>query len=432
MKFGGTSVGDGAAFKRAARIAADEARKRPTAVVVSAMRGVTDTLLGYAEATANGQTPDRTSTGATREGSLSELHRSLYSRHLLAAREAVNEEHLPEVEKRIFHLLAQLSERINDRGISDDHEARAAEVATHGERLSAEILAGAMKSLGGVIEAAVAEDPIVTDSEFGEADICASRTRERCSENVSPLLEAGVAAVVPGYVGRTPEGRVTTLGRGGSDLSATAIGRALDAFEVWIMSDVNGILDADPRLVPEAATLPQLSYREAHLFAGLGAKVLHPKTMEPVAEAGIEVRVRNTFEPETDGTRISSRECGEGVRCVALRSGLSVERIAFANAADERIFCVIGTSGDEICVLADDDAGGEAAAIVGIGSPRDEDLVRGLGRLAEEGVRPLWAGNIASGLVFVVEAEVSREALCALHGSLVVEREEVLAGEAVA
>ena len=140
-----------------------------------------------------------------------------------------------------------------------------------------------------------------------------------------PCWNVIIVAVVPGYVGRSPEGEPTTLGRGGSDLSATVLGRALGSPEVWIMSDVDGVLDADPRLVPGASLMPRLSYREAGVFAGLGAKVLHPRTMEPAEEAGIEVFVRNTFAPEGPGTHVTGFEPGAGVRCVALGQNVAME-----------------------------------------------------------------------------------------------------------
>jgi aspartate kinase len=214
------------------------------------MSGTTDTLLGYADATSGRK--GLTRTGATREGSLAELYRTLAERHLLAAREVVSPEHLPAVEERLRAQLADLVEAFD--GLQENPAARRARIAVHGERLSAEIVAGALKSLG-VPAAVVERDPIATDSSFDGAEVDAAETRSRCSRFVAPLLEGGAVAVVPGYVGRSPDGLETTLGRGGSDLSATVVGRALEAGEVWIMSDVDGVLDADPRLVPEAAAV---------------------------------------------------------------------------------------------------------------------------------------------------------------------------------
>ena len=398
IKFGGTSVGSGAAFARAAAIAAEAARERPVAIVVSAMSGTTDTLLGFADATSGRK--GRIFTGATLEGSLAELYRTLAERHLLAAREVVSPEHLPGVEERLRALLADLVEAFD--GLQENPAARRAGIAVHGERLSAEIVAGALKSLG-VPAAVVERDPIATDSSFDGAEVDAAETRSRCSRFVAPLLEGGAVAVVPGYVGRSPDGLETTLGRGGSDLSATVVGRALGAEEVWIMSDVDGVLDADPRLVPEAARLPRLSYEEAGLFASLGAKVLHPKTMEPASEAGIEVLVANTFNPESPGTRVSGLAPGEGIRCLALRRRFKAE-----------IPCAPGHKR-------------EAAAVICIGSPAAGDLERGQRCLRENGIAPLHAGAAAAGLVFIVFADAAEEALRALHGGLLSSAEKVVA-----
>jgi aspartate kinase len=389
IKFGGTSVGDGARFSRAAGIALEAASDRPVAVVVSAMSGTTDALLGYADATTGRS--GRTSTGATCEGSVAELHRALSERHLRAAREAVSAEYLPEVERRLLALLKDLVRTLDEP--LENPAARRAGIAAHGERLSAEILAGAIRSAGAPA-AVVAEDPIATNAGFDGAHVDPDGTQRRCSRLVAPLVEEGTVAVVPGYVGRSPEGMPTTLGRGGSDLSATVLGKALGSREVWIMSDVDGVLDADPRLVPEATLMPRLSYREAGLFAALGAKVLHPKTMEPASEAGIEVRVRNTFNLDCTGTRVSEYEDTRGVRCVALRRRFAVEAP-----------CAPGHKR-------------KAAAVVCIGVPDEGDLTRGLRCLREAGISTLHAGPAMAGLVFVVGAESAVEALRALHAGL--------------
>jgi aspartate kinase len=402
IKFGGTSVGGGTQFVRAATIAAEAARNNPVAVVVSAMSGTTDTLLGYARMS-SGWVRQALEDG-THGASIAELRRVLAERHLLAAREAVAPEHLPGVEGRVVDLLGELEEVM---GTPSEHvKARRDEIAVYGERLSAEILAGAIKSQG-IPSEVVAADPIATDTRFGEAEVDPPATRERAARYVSPLLDGGLAAVVPGYVGLSPGGQPTTLGRGGSDLSATVLGRALDSDEVWIMSDVDGVLDADPRLVPDANLMPRLSYREAGIFAGLGAKVLHPRTMEPASEAGIEVFVRNTFAPEGAGTHVTGFDPGAGVRCVALRQNVAME-----------IPCTDGREG-------------RAAMVVCIGSPDDEDLARGRGCLREAGIPVQHFGIAAAGLVFLVSAQVGLEALRALHAGLIPPAGD-LAGEEVA
>ena len=428
IKFGGTSVGDGAAIRRAAEIVAGAAREdRPVAVVVSAMVGTTDTLLGYAEATAGH--PTRTTTGATREGSIAELHRSLAERHLDAAREAVSEEHYPKVAGRLGALLRELTEVIADP--VENTNARRAKVAVYGERLSAEILTGAIQNAG-KLASVVSVDPIATDAGFAEARVDVRRTRERCTRYVRPLLEEGVVAVVPGYGGRSPEEAQTTLGRGGSDLSATVLGRALGSKEVWIMSDVDGVLDADPRLVSGASTLEQLSYREAGIFAELGAKVLHHRTMEPAAEAGMEVRVRNTFDPDKPGTRVCAQERGPGTRCIALQRGISITEPSHPeNSSAEGAFCFLEDEGAGARLLEKDPVG-EVAAVVCVGSPDREDLSRGSRALEEANIRPVAASISAPGLVFAVSGRDADEALRALHGILISgSRTKVLAGGAV-
>lgn len=402
IKFGGSSVGGGAEFIRAAHIAAEAAGERPVAVVVSAMSGTTDTLLGYARMSSGWVR--QTLKQGTHEASVAELRRSLADRHLSAAREVVEQERLPEVEGRIVDLLCEL-ERVIEAP-SDNLKARRDEIAVYGERLSAEILAGAI-SAKGAPASAVEADPIATDANFGEAEVDPARTRENAARHITPLLEDGLVAVVPGYVGRSPGRLPTTLGRGGSDLSATVIGRALGSGEVWIMSDVDGVLDADPRLVPGASLMPRLSYREAGVFAGLGAKVLHPRTMEPAEEAGIEVYVRNTFAPDGAGTHVTGFDPGAGVRCVALRQNVAME-----------IPCTDGREG-------------RAAMVVCIGSPDDEDLARGRHCLREAGISVQHFGIAAAGLVFVVAADVGLDALQALHEGLIPPT-GTIAGEEVA
>ena len=412
IKFGGTSVGEGGAFLRAARIAAGAAKNGPVAVVVSAMAGTTDTLLGLAKATA-GPTPRTTSSGGTRERSLAEVYRALADRHLHAAREAVPEELLPEVEERLHGILDRLVEVVD--APADNPAARKDAVASFGERLSAEILAGAISGCG--VRAAVAPgDPIATDGDFGEAEVLAGETRRRASRYVRPLLEDGSVAVIPGYFGRGPDGTVTTLGRGGSDLSATVLGRALDSEEVWILSDVDGVLDADPALIPDARLIPHLSYREAAQFAALGAEVLHPMTTAPAAAAGIEVRVGSTFNPNSPGTRISDREGKPGVRSVALRRNLSLTHIAPEDVED--VFCVLGMDAQGLAVLLEGGSG-DVAAVVCVGTPTDGDLLAGLRCLHGVGVRPVCAGNTSTGLLFAVAEGSVEVALHALHAGLV-------------
>jgi aspartate kinase len=178
-------------------------------------------------------------------------------------------------------------------------------IAGLGERVSAPLVAAVLAGSGVASEAIDATHLVVTNSHHGGADPHVDLTRERCEARLRSLLRRGVVPVVTGYIGASPEGVLTTLGRGGSDYSATILGAALDAGEVIIWTDVDGMLTADPRLVPGACTIPEISYREAAYLAQFGAKVLHPKTLCPLVQSGIPVWIRNTFAPERPGTRIT-------------------------------------------------------------------------------------------------------------------------------
>ena len=173
-----------------------------------------------------------------------------------------------------------------------------------GERLSALLVAEYLNSQGTPAIAVNAADVVVTDAVFGNASPLMEPTRERARARLVPELERGVLPVVTGFNGATADGRPTTLGRGGSDFSASILSAALDAAELWIWTDVDGIMSADPRLVPNAAVLDEVTYSEAAELAYNGAKVLHPRTLAPLVEKKIPVWSKNSFAPEKPGTRI--------------------------------------------------------------------------------------------------------------------------------
>ncbi len=292
-KFGGTSVGDAARFGGVADVLME--RREGAVVVVSAMSGVTNQLIAGARAAAEG-----------RDGAYRHVKADLLSRHLDV----------------IEALLSRNSERIAVAGLIEDrlHElglfyrsmamlgeltARGTDaVASFGEPLAAHILAALLRERGVRAQALSSTDLIVTDDYYGAAVPRTDLTRRRVQAHLVPLLEQGVLPVVTGYVGATEAGVTTTLGRGGSDFSAAIIGAALEAEAVWIWSDVDGILTADPNLVPQARTLRELSYAEAAELAYYGADVLHPKTIRPVVERGIPLRIVNSFNPAHPGTLI--------------------------------------------------------------------------------------------------------------------------------
>jgi aspartate kinase len=199
-------------------------------------------------------------------------------------------------------------------------------ISSLGERLSAPLVAGALSEQGVLSEAIEATELVVTDSYHGAAEPLMDLTQQRSEARIRPLLQKGIVPVVTGFIGATTDGVLTTLGRGGSDYSATILGGALGADEVIVWTDVNGVLSADPRLVPEARTIPEISYREAAELAYFGAKVLHPKTLRAVMQAGIPVWIRNTFEPENPGTKITpqGRSSSGGVKALTAISDVSL------------------------------------------------------------------------------------------------------------
>ncbi len=296
LKFGGTSVGSAEAFAQVARIVARAKEEDANVIVVtSAMSGVTDTLINAARAAAAGdETPYR------------DARNELLVKHQIVAGQLIEDgveraalgrlldEKLREFERlcQSIYVLGELTPRGLDV------------VSSLGEQMSAPLLAAVLRHQGLDAEAVDARGIIVTDDTFGSANPILEDTCPRVKERLLPLLEAGKVPVVTGFIAATRDGITTTLGRGGSDYSAAILGACLGADEVQIWTDVNGILTADPRIVPNARTLPELSYVEAAELAYFGAKVLHPKTILPAIERDIPIRVLNTFDPEGPNTRI--------------------------------------------------------------------------------------------------------------------------------
>jgi len=300
-KFGGTSVGNAERFGTVADIIIHDHSERQapapaeTVIVVSAMSGVTDLLIAGGRAAADGQ-----------DTVYRDIRAQLLSRHLDVVDALLTrgperlsvgglvEDRLHEL-GRFYRSIAMLGE-LTARGLDA--------VASFGELLSASILAAMLRERGLRAQAVTATELIVTDETFGAATPLMDSTRQRLQERIKPLVARGVIPVVTGFVGATESGVTTTLGRGGSDFAAAIIGAGLGAEEVWIWSDVNGILTADPNIVPQAQTLTELSYAEAADLAYYGADVLHPKTIRPVRELGIPLRILNSFDPAQPGTLI--------------------------------------------------------------------------------------------------------------------------------
>jgi aspartate kinase len=308
MKFGGTSVGNVERMQNVAGIVADHARHAEVFAVVSAMGGVTDMLIRAATQASQG---DREHWKNVRR-ELARRHREVADQLLTAAEQAVV---LPRLAGQVgnfenlcsgFSLVREVTPRAMDT------------LSSLGEVMSAQLVAAILRSRGSPAEAVDASELIVTDDEFGSASPLFEETNSKTRQRLQGLRRRGVIPVITGFRGATRDGVCTTLGRGGSDYSGTIIGAALDADEVWIWTDVDGVMTADPRLVPEARILPEISYREAIELSFFGAKVLHPKTIQPVMKKKIPVWIKNSFHPSQPGTRIvpSAADGQPGVKAI--------------------------------------------------------------------------------------------------------------------
>ena len=317
MKFGGTSVGDAACIARAAQIAAEAARDSAVVVVVSAMGGVTDRLIEAATQAKAGH----------REKSADILN-TLRSQHKSALHALVGRpEPRASIADRLTYVLVEGQRLCDGTALLRELTPRTLDsISSIGEKLSAPLVAGALGELGVPSEAVSATELIVTDPYHGRAEPLMDLTREHSVARLRPLLEQGIVPVVTGFIGATLEGVLTTLGRGGSDYSATILGAVLGADEIIVWTDVDGVLTADPRLVPGARTIPEISYREAAELAYFGAKVLHPKTLRAVMDAGIPVWIRNSFAPERPGTKITleGHSIGGGVKALTAISDVAL------------------------------------------------------------------------------------------------------------
>ncbi|MGH9897644.1 MAG: aspartate kinase, monofunctional class [Pyrinomonadaceae bacterium] len=297
MKFGGTSIGDADRIKRVSRIITDENTKgHCVVVVVSAMNGVTNRLVAAAHSAAKGE-----------EAASYELGRDLRKQHAEAIKELVsNEVDRARLATSLDRIIGDVESLCRGTALLRDLTPRAFDaISGVGEKLSSHLIAASVSEFGANAVAIEATELIVTNEEYGKAEPYMAQTRESAQARLLPLLNEGKIPIVTGFIGATKEGILTTLGRGGSDYSATILGAALDAAEVIIWTDTDGVMTADPRLVVDARTLRQISYNEAAELAYFGARVLHPKTLKPVIGASIPVWIRSSFEPEKPGTRIS-------------------------------------------------------------------------------------------------------------------------------
>lgn len=324
MKFGGTSMGSAERIRAAAAICEEAWRQRPLVVVVSAMSRVTDMLL---EALRHAEGGD--------EAGLARLLAQLDEKHRQCCNELLEGEARAETQKTLDGILEEFARIARGVLMLGERPPRSVdEAVAAGERLSAALMAAFLRSRGVDALAVNGWDVIVTDAVFGNASPLLPQTREKANAVLRPALEQRRLPVVTGFNGATLDGRPTTLGRGGSDFSASILASVLDAAELWIWSDVDGILSADPRLVPDAKVLEEITYREAAELAYNGAKVLHPRTLAPLMEKGVPVWSRNSFNPAFPGTRIvpETKDGPVGPRAVTSMTNVALVSLDPASA----------------------------------------------------------------------------------------------------
>ena len=354
MKFGGTSVGDAHCFDRVAAIVAGHLQDKPV-VVVSAMSGVTSALLVMARLAQGGDYQPIATQVA-----------DLLARHVGVCEQAIASQ--AEARKARAALDAygrELSSILTGVSLLREASPRSMDaISAYGEKMSATLLAAVLRDRGMKAEALSAEDLIVTDDNHGQAVPLQPATNRRINRRLPALLKKGTIPVITGFIARSTSGATTTLSRGGSDFSASLIGAALNADEIWIWTDVNGVMTADPRIVPQAHTLPSLSYAEAAELSYFGAKVLHPKTVAPAVDRGIPIRIKNTFEPDHPGTLIAPRTedakgaCnGDIVRALTSMSGMSLVTVQGAGmigvpGVAARVFTAVAQLGASVMMIS--------------------------------------------------------------------------------
>jgi aspartate kinase len=353
MKFGGTSVGDGMRIRGVVNIVKDHLdRGSKVVVVVSALNGVTDTILEVAEQAASGN-----------QDAVDKVVRALAQRHRDAAEAALrNKERRDRTIEKIEGLLAELDRVVVSVSTLKELTARSQDyLLSFGEKLSTTIVHASLVDAGvNAIQFSGEEIGIVTDDHYGDAAPLMKVTAHRVREKLASRLDEGVTPVVTGYIAATQEGITTTLGRGGSDYTATIIGYALDVDAVWIWTDVDGLMTADPQIESAARTIPSISYAEGLELVYFGAKAMHPKALEPAWEKEIPVFIKNTFNPEGMGTCIGTDQLvvsKDVVKAVAMTRDTALITIGGAGmigtpGVAARVFGILGENHINILMIS--------------------------------------------------------------------------------
>jgi len=351
MKFGGTSVGSVGALQKVIEIVRNGRQKgHNIVVVVSAMSGVTDLLLTAAHQAESG---DETAAHTARLR-IAGKHGEAIAHFLGDTLEGAA------VKSEIDSLLNEFESLCHGIHVLGELTPRALDViGGMGERMSMPQVAALLNQMGLPAQGVAATDLIVTDRRFGAAVPLPVETAAKTKAGILPILQKGIIPVVTGFIAATHDGIPTTLGRGGSDYSATILGSALEADEVWIWTDVNGVMTTDPRIVPEACSIAHLSYAEISELSFFGAKVLHSQAIRPARRSGIPVRILNTFQPDHSGTLITAetKECHKAVKAVAAIRNMSLINIEGAGMAGipgvaGRTFTAVGRTDSNVLMIS--------------------------------------------------------------------------------
>jgi len=360
-KFGGTSVADATAIARTSEIVRGRLDRQPI-VVVSALAGVTNALLGIARQASDGNfIAAVSSVQGLRERHLAEVD-------VLLADSAEHGEVSAEISV-IFDELASLCEALSVLGFITPRSLDV--IAGMGERASSMIVAAAFRARGIAATHVDARKVMITDANFGKAEPQPEAIAAAARAIIAPLVHGGLVPVMGGYIGSSADGITTTLGRGGSDYSASLIGAGLQAESIEIWTDVDGMLTADPRVVPAARPIQQIRFDEASELASFGAKVLHPATIAPAVRLGIPVWIYNSHNPGGHGTRITFDAPRRAVTAIAAKRDTTILRVAtgkmlFQHGFLRRVFelfdehavsvDVVATSEVSVSVTVDDSA----------------------------------------------------------------------------
>ena len=441
VKFGGTSVCDADAICRAADVVASRLSRAPV-VVVSAASGTTTELLGIAEQAARGQL-----IGALRSVEhIRERHIAMCE--VLLCNSATG----PDITAEIAAMcdeVASLAEALTTLGHITPRSLDA--VASFGEQISSLLVTEAFRARGIPAQHVDARDVVVTSDHFNEAEPSLDAISERARDRIAPVVRSGSVPVLGGYIGATSAGVTTTLGRGGSDYTASLLGAALGADDIEIWTDVDGMLTADPRVVSDAKLISQIRFDEASELASFGAKVLHPNTIAPAVRRGIPVYIYNTRKPQLSGTRIMFDAPRRAVTAIAAKGDVTIVRVSAPRMLLAKGFLrsvfeiferhrtsvdVVSTSEVSVSVTLDDAARldellvdlrllGDVSierdravvAIVGSGiGDRGDCMGRALTALGDMHVHMVSLSATGINLTVVVDGAAMHDAMRALHG----------------